>query len=197
MHLLREQGEFGWPTTYWDPLRRQRMLAPEFGGDGRLTADPGRFPDPLVTFPAHWAPMQMAINTSQQFPNHYLNGAFVAFHGSWNRGPGPQRGYCVAVVPFGPGGMPLGHYEIFAEGFAGLDPLMRPADARFRPAGLAFGHDGTLYIGDSVKGRIWRIVYTGERSASHKSAATPAPAPAGPETVLSPGAARHAAAYKL
>ena len=47
MHLLRDQVELGWPTTYWDPLRRQRMLAPEFGGDGRLTAEPGRFPDPL------------------------------------------------------------------------------------------------------------------------------------------------------
>jgi len=197
MHLLRDQIELGWPTTYWDPLRRQRMLAPEFGGDGRLTAEPGRFPDPLVAFPAHWAPMQMAVNITQHFPNHYLNGAFIAFHGSWNRGPEPQRGYVVAFVPFGPDGMPRGQYEIFADGFAGVEPLLRPADARFRPAGLAFGFDGTLYVGDSEKGRIWRISYTGEQAAPRQAPVRPSDATTAPAPVLSPEEARNASAYKL
>lgn len=197
MHLLQDRMELGWPTTYWDPLRRQRMLAPEFGGDGRLTAEPDRFPDPLVAFPAHWAPMQMAINITQHFPNHYLNGAFIAFHGSWNRGPEPQRGYVVAFVPFGSDGMPRGQYEIFADGFAGVDPLLRPADARFRPAGLAFGFDGTLYVGDSEKGRIWRISYTGERAVLRGTTARAGNASAAPDPVLTPEEARQAAAYKL
>ncbi|RXK56328.1 DUF1080 domain-containing protein [Oleiharenicola lentus] len=197
MHLLRDQIELGWPSTYWDPLRHQRMLAPEFGGDGRLTAEPGKFPDPVVAFPAHWAPMQMAINITQHFPNHYLNGAFIAFHGSWNRGPEPQRGYVVAFVPFGPDGMPRGGYEVFADGFAGVDPLKRPADARFRPAGLAFGFDGTLYIGDSEKGRIWRISYTGERARPREAVAKPLAMPTAPPALLSAEDALNAAAYKL
>ena len=52
-----------------------------------------------------------------------------------------------------------GKYEIFADGFAGKDPLMRPNDAMYRADGVAVGPDGSLYISDSQKGRIWRVMY--------------------------------------
>ncbi|MEO7698763.1 MAG: family 16 glycoside hydrolase, partial [Opitutus sp.] len=29
MHLLRDGGDIGWPSTYWDPIKRARMLSPE------------------------------------------------------------------------------------------------------------------------------------------------------------------------
>ncbi len=83
--------------------------------------------------------------------------------------PRPQRGYNVAFVPFGASGMPSGGYEVFADGFAGKDEFTSTRDARFRPSGLAVGPDGSLYVADSERGRIWRIVYTGEAPA------TPAP----------------------
>jgi glucose/arabinose dehydrogenase/mono/diheme cytochrome c family protein len=196
MYLLREGGDYGWPFTYYDPIKRARMLAPEFGGDNQKRAEPGKYPDPDVAFPAHWAPMQMAFNTSQQFPNKYLNGAFVAFHGSWNRAPEPQRGYCVAFVPFNRDGMPTGGYEVFADGFSGRELLKSANEARFRPCGLAFGPDGTLYVGDSVKGRIWRIVYTGEPRVRRAVAALPTASPAAEEKRLSPFAAKNAVAYR-
>ncbi len=191
MHRLHDQSDLGWPTTYYDPVKKARMLAPEFGGDGKKTAEPGRYPDPVIAFPAHWAPMQMVFNNSLQFPNRYYGGAFVAFHGSWNRGPEPQRGYHVAFVPFGPDGMPSGPYEIFADGFAGRPEIKTPSQARFRPCGVAFGPDGTLYIGETEKGRIWRIVYTGEKPRAKTSAVAPAPiadAARSPPPALSPGA---------
>ena len=38
-------------------------------------------------------------------------------------------------------------------------PNPQPTSAPYRPAGLALGPDGALYVTDDVKGRIWRITY--------------------------------------
>jgi glucose/arabinose dehydrogenase len=166
MHQLKRGSNFGWPFTYWDPLQKARMISPEFGGDGKKRAEPGKYPDPLVAFPAHWAPLQMTIYTGKQFPEKYRNGAFVAFHGSWNRAPLAQAGYQVAFVPFDDRGMPKGGYETFADNFAGVPVIRSPRDAKYRPCGLTMGPDGSLYVTDSEKGRVWRIFYTGEKSAA-------------------------------
>jgi mono/diheme cytochrome c family protein len=53
--------------------------------------------------------------------------------------------------------------EVFADGFAGQDTLVNTADARHRPMGLSVGPDGSLYISDSKKGKIWRVMYTGDK----------------------------------
>ena len=50
---------------------------------------------------------------------------------------------------------------MLTELYAGVTPLMKREEARTRPSGLAQGPDGTIYISDMVKGRIWRIVYRG------------------------------------
>src|SRR5207247_10052334 len=52
-----------------------------------------------------------------------------------------------------------GQCEIFADGFAGA--VKSPAKAEHRPSGLAVGPDGSLYISDDIRGRIYRIVYHG------------------------------------
>ena len=96
--------------------------------------------------------------TGTQFPQKYRGGVFVAFHGSWNRAPLPMAGYNITFVPFS-GGKP-GTREVFADGFAGKTPLMAPNDAVARPGGLAVGPDGSLYITEDVKGKIWRVMYT-------------------------------------
>jgi len=173
LHLLREGGSLGWPFTYWDPLKRARMLAPEYGGDNSKKAESGKYPDPLVAFPAHWSPLQMAFYSGTQFPAKYRGGAFIAFHGSWNRAPKPQKGYKVVFIPFDEHGMPRGTYEVFADGFAGAPEIASPNDARFRPCGLAVGPEGSLYVADSQKGRVWRIVYAGERPVAAPIAPKP------------------------
>lgn len=160
MHRLTQGSDAGWPSTYYDGNQVKRVLAPEYGGDGSATPEEGKFQDPIQAFPAHWAPNGMLIYTGEQFPDRYRGGAFVAFHGSWNRAPLPQAGYTVTFSPF-VDGMPSGPYEIFANGFAGSPDIPSPRDARHRPMGLGVTPDGALLIADSVEGMIWRITYTG------------------------------------
>jgi glucose/arabinose dehydrogenase len=95
------------------------------------------------------------------FPAKYKGGAFIAFHGSWNRAPLPQDGFNVSFQPFA-SGKPSGKYEIFANGFAGPDPVTGRAQAQARADGVAEGSDGSLYITDSQKGKIWRVIYNGK-----------------------------------
>ena len=92
------------------------------------------------------------------FPERFKNGAFVVLHGSWNRAPYPQVGYSVVFIPF-ENGKPTGKFEEFATGFAGRDEVKSPSEAKYRPTGLAQGPDGSLFIIDSVVGRVWRIYY--------------------------------------
>lgn len=54
-----------------------------------------------------------------------------------------------------------GEWESFADGFSGVSPLVSPRDALHRPAGIAQGPDGSIYVTDDSGGRVWRILYIG------------------------------------
>ncbi len=157
-HVAEQGDNFGWPYTYYDPIRGERMVSPEYGGDGETAAPAGQYKDPLIGFPAHWGPNDLIFYSGANFPERYRGGAFIAFHGSWNRAPQPQGGYKVVFVPMA-AGRPSGDWEVFADGFAGADPLMSPSDAVYRPTGLAVDGAGALLISDSRKGRVWRVTY--------------------------------------
>ncbi|MDE2149801.1 MAG: hypothetical protein KGJ55_08225, partial [Gammaproteobacteria bacterium] len=152
-------GNYGWPYCYYDGIRNALVLAPEYGGDGKRIGRCARYRQPLAAFPAHWAPEAIAFYDRDAFPARYRGGAFIAFHGSWNRAPLPQQGFVVAFVPFA-GGRPSGPWRVFADGFAGRDAVIAPGDARFHPVGVAVAPDGALYVADSQRGWIWRITYS-------------------------------------
>jgi glucose/arabinose dehydrogenase len=159
MYRVDRPGDnFGWPYCFYDYTQSRLLLNPEYGGDGRTVGRCSAFKPPTVAFPAHWAPVDLMFYTGSQFPKKYQGGAFIAFHGSWNRAPAPQDGYNVTFQPFA-GGKPSGKFEIFADGFAGKSPLMQPNQAVARADGVAQAPDGSLYIGDSEKGKIWRVIY--------------------------------------
>ncbi len=159
---IEDGANFGWPYCYHDWQQGTRFLSPEYGGDGRMVGRCDQYPLPLIGFPGHWAPNALRFYTGDQFPARYRGGAFIVFHGSWNRAPLAQGGYNVAFVPFTGGEPTTGDYEIFADGFAGQTPLMERDDATYRPAGVAQGPDGSLYITNDKTGRIWRVMYRGQ-----------------------------------
>jgi len=149
MYAIKPGDDCGWPYIYYDPLLKKKILAPEYGGDGKKTGGEKAI-DPVMAFPAHIAPNALLFYTGTMFPEKYRNGAFIAFHGSWNRAPEMQKGYFVAFVPF-KNGKPSGQWEIFADNFAGMEQVEAPGQAEHRPTGLAQGPDGALYVSDDVK----------------------------------------------
>lgn len=155
---IKKGDNFGWPYSYYDHFKNKRMLAPEYGGDGIQEA---AFAKPLMGLPAHWAPNDLLFYKGDQFPARYKNGAFVAFHGSANRTPYPQAGYIVAFIPFEKG-QPKGTWEVFADGFTGLEIVKLLDDVKYRPMGLSEGPDGSLYISESRQGKIWRVLFNGD-----------------------------------
>jgi glucose/arabinose dehydrogenase len=153
---IREGGDYGWPYCYYDSTLQQLVLAPEYGGDGKTVGRCTSKLGPVAAFPAHWAPNALAFYNGKMFPAEYRGGAFIAFHGSWNRAPEPQEGYNVVFQPLAQG-KASGAYRVFADGFAGQHK--DPGGAAHRPAGLTVGPDGALYISDDQRGTIWRVTY--------------------------------------
>ena len=168
---LERGADYGWPECYYDLTQQKLVLAPEYGGDGGKAVGPcAQKRAPVAVFPAHWAPNDLLFYYGHQFPTAYRGGAFIVFHGSWNRAPSPQGGYNVVFQPF-IDGKPTGKYLVFADGFAGA--VKEPGRAAHRPSGLAVGPDGALYITDDKHGRIWRVTYRGPTTAGIEAAPSP------------------------
>jgi len=159
IHRLRPGANYGWPYTYWDPVRGQRMLAPEYGGNGEEPAQSDELQPPIATAPAHWAPNDLVVYDARAFPEAFRYGVFIAYHGSWNRAPLPQAGYRIGFLPMERSGKVTGELVTFADGFKGADDLRSPGEAAHRPTGVAVGPEGALYVADDAGGRIWRISY--------------------------------------
>ncbi|MDB4874580.1 MAG: L-sorbosone dehydrogenase [Gemmatimonadetes bacterium] len=155
IRVASTRPDYGWPYCYYDYLKGERVVAPEYGGDKVQTGRCDRLIQPLIAFPAHWSPMSLLFYTGKMFPAQYQTGAFIAFHGSAFRAPLPQEGYQVVFLTFKDG--LAADYTVFASGFAG--GMSSPEGAAHRPVGLAQGPDGALYLSDDKGGRIWRISY--------------------------------------
>ncbi len=142
VNLLREGGFYGWPFCY---LPNQPN--PEY------QRTPGRCAEaigPVVTLPAHTAPLGLAFYQGAMFPPEYRGDLFVALHGSWNRSV--PIGYEVVRVDI-ENGQPAGAPQPFITGWLeGRGSWGRPVDV----LGLT---DGSLLISDDEGGRIYRVTY--------------------------------------
>ena len=50
MYELHKGSNAGWPYIYYDPNQDKKILAPEYGGDGKKTGGKDAI-DPVVCFP--------------------------------------------------------------------------------------------------------------------------------------------------
>jgi glucose/arabinose dehydrogenase len=162
MFRIEKTTDMGWPYTYYDGVRKLRLISPEYGGDGKTSPIDGTYATPVAAFfqPRRPAVLDLAFYSGKQFPSMYRGGAFLAMHGGADAdfAPEGQAGYNIVFVPFknNKTGTPV----VFADGFAGPLPSNKNLkNAIYRPVGVAVGSDGALYVAESNKGRIWRISY--------------------------------------
>jgi glucose/arabinose dehydrogenase len=151
---VQSRAFYGWPYAYLSP----NQLDPRHvsGGQSQNPSLAAQTHTPDVLFQAHSAALGIKFYTGSTFPEHYRDGAFVAFRGSWNRSQG--TGYKIVFVPFNSTNRPIGHYEDFVTGF-----LTNPSgpDTWARPVGVLVWHDGSLLFTDEGNGRIYRVQYRG------------------------------------
>jgi Raf kinase inhibitor-like YbhB/YbcL family protein len=162
-HLQRDR-QYGWPYVY-----ANGKLNPQDEPPGEMTGEEWArlSTNPVLTYTAHAAPMQMIFYGGEQFPAEYRGDAFVAMHGSWNRGT--PSGYEVVRIRF-QNGTPT-KIEPFLTGFL-TTAGGRPATFG-RPVGLAVAQDGALLVSDDGGGRIYRIAYGSRPTTSARPVAEP------------------------
>ncbi len=141
-HAPRPGMHFGYPYYH-----QGDTPDPEFG-EGRSAEE---FTPPTILLGPHVAPLGIDFYTGSMFPEVYVNHAFIAEHGSWNRRE--KIGYRIKLVHFDEAGMAVDQ-EVFAEGWLdGEDYWGRPVDVETLS-------DGSILISDDYANVIYRITYS-------------------------------------
>ena len=138
-----EQGQhFGFPYCHGGDIPD-----PKFGR--RKNCED--YTPPVQELGPHVAPLGLTFYTGDMFPPEYRGHIFIAEHGSWNRSK--KIGYRVTLVRLD--GNQAVSYEPFAEGW------LQNEQVSGRPVDLLVKQDGSLLVSDDLKGRIYRISYSG------------------------------------
>lgn len=141
---VKEGAFYGWPYSYFGS-----HIDPRKKGERPDLVAKAIIPD--YSLGSHVAPLGLVFYTGSSFPARYRNGAFISFHGSWNRTS--FAGYKVVFVPF-QGGHPSGPPEDVLTGFIKDEST---SEVYGRPVGFAMLGDGSLLVADDGANCIWRI----------------------------------------
>lgn len=139
LNRIEAGGFYGWPYMHGFGI-----ADPDLGGEYRGEAPPIH---PVHGFRAHNAPLGIRFLHGPVLPTGYERVALVALHGSWNRST--LDGYKVVSLHWLTDGTVV--EKDFLTGFLGPDGVIG------RPAGIAQGPDGTIFVSDDYAGAIYRI----------------------------------------
>jgi glucose/arabinose dehydrogenase len=148
---VQEGGFYGWPWYYMGDHQDPRLAGKHPELKSKVIV-----PDVLVN--PHMASLEVLFYEGSQFPASFRGWAFAAEHGSWNRDP--RGGYEVIAVPI-KNNKATGEYEDFLTGF-----VLPDGKVWGRPVGVVVAKDGSLLVSDDGSNSIWRVTYTGGKSAS-------------------------------
>jgi glucose/arabinose dehydrogenase len=146
---VQQGGFYGWPYAYIGPNEdpTNKGLAPDLVKKTIV---------PDVLLGAHVAVLDALFYTGKQFPSEYQGGAFLAWHGSWNRSK--RVGQSIAFVPFKDGNPSGPPREVVTGWMLGPDQH----EVWGRPVGLLQLPDGSLLISEDGNKRIWHLSYKGK-----------------------------------
>jgi len=152
---------YGWPYCYTPTLGATppdtvEVQDERVAFDDRL-ADCAQAVPALFTDLAHQAPIGMAQYNASAFPADYQGHLYVAYHGSWNSSAPRDCKVQMIVVQ---DGAPVSG-EPFLTGFRDNEQ-QDCGDAWGRPAGVAVGANGELFVSDDQNGNVYRVVYVGQ-----------------------------------
>ena len=175
---VHDGGFYGWPYSYFGPHVDDRVKPPRPDLVAKAIV-------PDYALGAHTASLGLAFYRARDgaLPDHYMNGAFIGQHGSWNRTP--LAGYKVIFVPFAKG-KPSGPAEDVLTDFVSAQ-----GDARGRPVGVAVDRTGALLVADDVGNTVWRVQSTTPRPprrAPQPQTSAPPPQPEPPQSPQEPEA---------
>jgi glucose/arabinose dehydrogenase len=142
MTSVKEGAFYGWPYSYYGQHVDERVQPQRPDLVAKAIA-------PDYALGAHTASLGLVFYEGNLLPPHYLGGAFIGQHGSWNRKP--RSGYEVIFVPFA-NGRPAGEPETVLTGFVNTD-----GEALGRPVGVAVDRAGALLVADDVGNIVWRV----------------------------------------
>jgi glucose/arabinose dehydrogenase len=152
---------YGWPYCYTPGLGVIASGAQEVHDEraafDQWLSDCSTATPALFTDLAHQAPLGMVYYDHTAFPAEYQGNLYLAYHGSWNS---TQARDCKVQMIVVQDGMPV-ESRPFVTGFRDSE-TQQCGSAWGRPAGVAVGANGELFISDDQNGNIYRVIYRGE-----------------------------------
>lgn len=145
INRVEEGKNYGWPYL----IDNNEPNAKLTGAKGSLK--PADATPPAFALQPHSSPIDLRFYTGDRFPAAYRGAMFVALHGSSPAQRKERLPGRVVRVLF-KDGKPTG-VEDFVTGW------LEDGQVMGRPAGLATGADGALYISDDNKGFVYRVSY--------------------------------------